>query len=148
MRFSRQEYWSGLPFPCPRQHQRTGVFWPNKWSGVRDWIGFWVIGYVKLDRQEEMHCSHRMEDMWHNKAVEWNTRSCEWLESQTMSRAGRLNKTVLEAWDLHWLGSASVDLEDFNQSNDTVRLLLRWHRSLVYCKEGRTTQAMFWKFFR
>lgn len=62
-----------------------------------------------------------MEEVWQNKTVEKEHRSCEWLDSQTIGRAAELNKTVLEAWDFHWLGSASVDLEDFNQSNDTVR---------------------------
>ena len=47
MVFSRQEYWSGLPFPSPMDHILSGLFTMTRpsWVALQAWLGF-----IELDK--------------------------------------------------------------------------------------------------
>ena len=47
MRFSRQEYWSGLPFPSPVNHILSGFSTMTRPS----WVALWAwLGFTELDK--------------------------------------------------------------------------------------------------
>ena len=73
MGFSRQQYWSGLPFPSPgdlphpgikpwvqkiswrRKRQPTPVFLPGKSHGRRSLVGYSPWGHRESDMTEQLH---------------------------------------------------------------------------------------------
>ena len=60
MEFSRQEYWSGLPFPSPGdlpnpEIEPTSVFWPGEFHGRRSLVGYSPRGRKELDTTEWLH---------------------------------------------------------------------------------------------
>ena len=55
MGFSRQEYWSGLPFPPPRDLPNTEIKFlslesPPKFKTVVGFIGLLLVDYLKITK--------------------------------------------------------------------------------------------------
>ena len=55
MGFSRQEYWSGVPLPSPRQWLPTPVFLPGEFHGQRSLAGCSPCGCEESDTTERLH---------------------------------------------------------------------------------------------
>ena len=61
--FSRQEYWSGLPLPSPRERLPTPIFWPGEVHGLyspgslkdsdtTEWLSLWAL----VSKSEKLGC--------------------------------------------------------------------------------------------
>ena len=53
MGFSRQEYWSGLPFPSPVDHNLSDLSTMTRPSRVAPWA--W-LGFIELDKAVVLVC--------------------------------------------------------------------------------------------